>query len=457
METLLELLYRLGSGALSHFWIPVLVWTLVALPVYLVLRWRGSLWPEGGYHVLRALLFALPLGVMLGATTGQVLVRLPGFVSVDPLRPDGAGAVLPGVVATAGEGAGWGLLPLVGLFTLGTAVVTLWQLGRLLCRFRALRSVRRCLAPVAPERVPECDVLARRLRLRRKVHLATLPGDVVPMTFGVRKPVVVLPEALLADPSRRYLALAHELVHVRRHDFLFHGIEGSIAAVFAFHPLVDRLCRAIGGYRELVCDREVLALTGCGRRRYATLLFSFLVSTRHVRTVAVGMAESSHLTQRIQAMKNNRKLVSRFSKRTALVLGLVVLAGGTFIVACTDFVGSDVDEPAAEAALQKTGQETFIVVERMPELIGGLASIQSKIRYPEIARKAGVEGRVIVQFTVDEEGRVVDPEVVRGIGAGCDEEAIRAVMEARFVPGMQGGKVVPVRMTIPISFRLPRD
>jgi periplasmic protein TonB len=98
--------------------------------------------------------------------------------------------------------------------------------------------------------------------------------------------------------------------------------------------------------------------------------------------------------------------------------------------------------------------EIFVIVEEMPELVGGLASIQSQIRYPEIARKAGVEGRVFVQFVVDENGNVVDPVVTRGLGAGLDEEAIRAVSQARFTPGKQRGQPVRVRMSLPITFRL---
>lgn len=98
--------------------------------------------------------------------------------------------------------------------------------------------------------------------------------------------------------------------------------------------------------------------------------------------------------------------------------------------------------------------EIFVIVETMPELIGGLAAIQSQIKYPPIAKKAGVEGRVIVQFVVNEQGKVVDPVVVRGIGAGCDEEALRAVSQANFKPGKQRGKPVKVKMSLPITFKL---
>lgn len=110
--------------------------------------------------------------------------------------------------------------------------------------------------------------------------------------------------------------------------------------------------------------------------------------------------------------------------------------------------------PAEEKKEEEPEPEIFVVVEEMPDLIGGLAEIQKNIRYPEIARKAGVEGRVIIQFVVDESGNVVDPTVVRGIGAGCDEEALRVVREAKFKPGKQRGKSVKVKMSLPITFKL---
>jgi protein TonB len=121
----------------------------------------------------------------------------------------------------------------------------------------------------------------------------------------------------------------------------------------------------------------------------------------------------------------------------------------------------DLDEPIASTPPpppapeeEEAEPEIFVIVEQMPELIGGLAAIQKQIKYPEIAKKAGVEGRVIVQFIVDEQGAVVDPHVVRGIGAGCDEEAVRAVQQAKFEPGKQRGKAVKVKMSLPITFKL---
>lgn len=94
----------------------------------------------------------------------------------------------------------------------------------------------------------------------------------------------------------------------------------------------------------------------------------------------------------------------------------------------------------------------FVAVEDMPEIIGGLASI--KPVYPELARRAGVEGRVFVLAYVDERGTVTKAEVVKGIGAGCDEAAVAAIMKAKFKPGKQRGKPVKVRIAIPVVFKL---
>jgi protein TonB len=96
----------------------------------------------------------------------------------------------------------------------------------------------------------------------------------------------------------------------------------------------------------------------------------------------------------------------------------------------------------------------FVAVEEQPEPIGGIEAIQSKIVYPEIAKRAGVQGRVFIKAFVDETGVVRKAEVIKGIGAGCDEAAVAAVMQTQFKPGKQRGKAVKVQVSIPIVFKL---
>lgn len=96
----------------------------------------------------------------------------------------------------------------------------------------------------------------------------------------------------------------------------------------------------------------------------------------------------------------------------------------------------------------------FVAVEEMPEPIGGIKAIQEKIVYPEIAKRAGVEGKVYVLAFVDETGTVTKAQVIKGIGAGCDEAALDAVLKTKFKPGKQRGKPVKVQVSVPIIFKL---
>tara|TARA_A100001035_G_scaffold279373_1_gene280587 strand:+ start:2283 stop:2675 length:393 start_codon:yes stop_codon:yes gene_type:complete len=96
----------------------------------------------------------------------------------------------------------------------------------------------------------------------------------------------------------------------------------------------------------------------------------------------------------------------------------------------------------------------YLVCEKMPEIKGGLKALSKIIKYPKEAKKLGVQGVVYVQFIVDEKGAVVDPKLIRKLGAGCDEEALRALEKLKFNPGYVQGKPVKARFTLPIRFAL---
>ncbi len=120
-------------------------------------------------------------------------------------------------------------------------------------------------------------------------------------------------------------------------------------------------------------------------------------------------------------------------------------------------VNAQVEAPPPPPKAEKKVEEEptyFVAVEDMPEPIGGIAAIQSKIVYPEIAKRAGVEGKVYVKAFVDEQGNVTKVEVVKGLGAGLDEAAMKAVQQTKFKPGKQRGKPVKVQVMIPIVFKL---
>lgn len=109
--------------------------------------------------------------------------------------------------------------------------------------------------------------------------------------------------------------------------------------------------------------------------------------------------------------------------------------------------------PAAEEE-EEVEPAFFVAVEEMPRPIGGIGAIQKLIVYPEIAKRAGVQGRVFVKAFVDETGVVRKVELIKGIGAGCDEAAMEAVTKTKFKPGKQRGKAVKVQVTVPVLFKL---
>ena len=102
----------------------------------------------------------------------------------------------------------------------------------------------------------------------------------------------------------------------------------------------------------------------------------------------------------------------------------------------------------------KDQEGNYLVCEKMPEIKGGLKTLQKKIRYPLQAKSLGVQGVVYVQFIVNEEGKVEKPIIIKKLGAGCDEEAIRVLKKLKFTPGYDKGKAVKVRFTLPVRFML---
>jgi protein TonB len=104
-------------------------------------------------------------------------------------------------------------------------------------------------------------------------------------------------------------------------------------------------------------------------------------------------------------------------------------------------------------------EEIFVVVEEMPQFPGGdealLRYLYSQLRYPSLALDSKIQGIVVVQFIIDEQGRIIQPKVVRELGGGCDEEALRVVRGMPdWQPGKQRGRPVKVRYNLPIRFQL---
>jgi protein TonB len=119
-----------------------------------------------------------------------------------------------------------------------------------------------------------------------------------------------------------------------------------------------------------------------------------------------------------------------------------------------EYVPIEVEEEEMEEEAQ-----IFMVVESMPEPPGGIAAfygyLNENIKYPQMAKESGIQGTVYVTFVVEKNGSITDVRVLRGIGGGCDEEAVRVVKNSpKWSPGKQRGKPVRVQYNLPVKFIL---
>ena len=104
---------------------------------------------------------------------------------------------------------------------------------------------------------------------------------------------------------------------------------------------------------------------------------------------------------------------------------------------------------------QKDDQGIYLTAEKMPAIKGGMAAIGKKVQYPRVAKEMGIQGVVYVGFIVDAEGKVIEPKILKSLAKPLDEEALRVITkEVKFTPGYYQGKAVPVRMVLPIRFRI---
>ena len=122
-------------------------------------------------------------------------------------------------------------------------------------------------------------------------------------------------------------------------------------------------------------------------------------------------------------------------------------------------IDEDTEVEFIEEVEEVEEEQIFTIVEQMPTFPGGEAELfkylGKSIKYPQMAQDAGIQGVVFVTFLVDKDGGVKNVKVLRGIGGGCDEEAIRVVQKMpKWTPGKQRGKSVKVQYNLPIKFTL---
>jgi len=457
MQTALNTLAELGVATTDPVWLPVLTWTVLALPLCILLNRTDRLHPYAEYRILQVLLATLPLGIAGVGTAGM----LPDATRSTMLPVQSVG-ILPTIEVTGGGAPSVTWMHAVGLITVVASGVGLLYLGRLALSLLAVVRVRRSVQTSSPPLLEVEGIrLMDRLNVRRPVQLCATPEATVPLTLGGPHPMILIPNQLTETTEELRMTLRHELVHIRRWDDIAQFTERLVSALFAAHPLVGRLHREIAAARERACDATVLDKGEASAGAYARLLAAFADGSVAYRPGALSLSESpSSLTDRLSAMRSSMPTV--LSSR--LTLGAVLLTVGLILtlgmIACSDTAIEPSPPPSpsgpetvSQSSMAAADSSVYTVVEDQPELKGGLKALQETVNYPERAKKAGIEGRVMVQFVVDRSGHVTDPTVIQGVHKLLNEAALAAVKQQTFRPGRTDGEAVAVQMVLPVTFR----
>lgn len=235
---------------------------------------------------------------------------------------------------------------------------------------------------------------------RREGVTLLLSGDITsPVTFGARRPVILLPARFpTLDPHTREAILCHELLHVRRRDWLFTVAEELIRAAWWFHPAVWWLLGQVQLAREQAVDREVIEATQAREEYIDALLAIAGARPRLDLAPAPLFLRQRHLKKRVvsivkEVRMSKTRLISSFSAAVALV------AAGCWLVTFTF--------PLAAAPMTDSPGVTV-------DLNGATLLHRGPVVYPADAQQHGVQGVVTVQLRLDSNGNVSDAQVVSG-------------------------------------------
>ena len=317
-------LLKRSTAALRH-----LVWALacggvLALPLASALlpNWGIAAWPRLDVPVaFDAVQIA---GDPVAAPSEQVPDARP-VPPAAPAAPVGAGHQTSAASRSTREEGDWTALVLP--VWLGGVAAVLLLLAVSMARIAWLA---RITPPVEDEGwLILVEDLSRELGLTRHVRVLQTNGPAMPMTWGIRWPVILLPaEADQWPAERRRDVLLHELAHVKRHDFLIQLIARVACAVYWFHPLVWLAATRLREERERACDDHVLR-AGATPSAYATHLLDIARGLRAARAtslVSVAMARPAQLATRLIDVLDTRRCRDTLSPRSALPAWIAAIA-----------------------------------------------------------------------------------------------------------------------------------
>ncbi|MEP5942919.1 MAG: M56 family metallopeptidase, partial [Balneola sp.] len=276
MKSFFDFIQQLGASSADIIWFPLLIWTCVATLVFFFLRTNRSINPLYQYHIRVATLFALPMG-LVSAVLLQAFSSLYSssnlsttvFVVENPLpviytasgNSNEAEFSIPWMEANF----------LVGMISALFLIIAAFMIVRLIYSYVQLKKLHSDLTTE-----PLTNTKFSNGIKDGSVSVAFHDHPLVPFTFGWKNPIIVLPERIKNDSTKLDMAIQHELVHIRRGDYLLQLALSVIQSLFWFHPLVKIGTNEIEIYREISCDQEVLNTSDIHPKKYANMLLELV-------------------------------------------------------------------------------------------------------------------------------------------------------------------------------------
>ncbi len=255
-----------------------------------------------------------------------------------------------------------------------------------------------------------------------------------PITWGVLRPVILLPTYMLDWPEEKYAAVVrHEQAHIHRRDWLWQTFADCVIAVLWFHPLVWLAAARLRSEAEHSADDRVLS-EGTGASRYAGQLLEIArLLKQHPPYAAVAMTRRPQaLEARIEAILDPSRDREEAGSRARLTVMLTAACLLLFLAACQS------------ARIYKVAQ-----LQTPPKVV-------SKVEpeYTDVARNAKIQGPVVLSLMIDPQGQAHNIRVTKSLDKGLDQQAIAAIEKWHFAPGIKDGKAVRAAAIIEVNFRL---
>ncbi|MBN2010419.1 M56 family metallopeptidase [candidate division KSB1 bacterium] len=369
-----------------------------------------------------------------------VHIKLPTFISSSNIP---IGGVLPDVsisgVASIST-ISWQNIILIGWSIVAGAMLVIWIFQYL--RFNKL--------------LTQCTLLPEFESKTNGVQVLTGTTVQTPFAKGIRNPRIYLPQKTLELTQREiHVVLAHEMAHIQRKDTLWIAIQNMVQIAFFFNPLVWYMNSKLTQYREKACDDLAIQALETKPLEYSRFLLNTLDRYRQWRPVPL-LTNQFHQTNRTlidrfkYLTRRKEAIMLHFSMWQKGVLLALMIVGIAFACEKSDSVKSS-DNGANVESLAKDAAEN-------PVPDGGFGALMLNLKYPEAAKKAGIEGKVFVEVTIKSTGAIENSQITKSFGnAECDQAALEAVKMTKWIPAMVDGKAIDKRITIPFAFKLQNE